>query len=182
MELNVSKEVRVQPKFSKLLYEPLVWRSDGLFKTSYTLFHNEQPIAYFRQDNGLFKQDASIYLPNHDEPLFVFRPKGIINTRVDVESSDIDFEVAKLKPLKWGGGFKIDFLNGNQYFWKSINVWGHKWKLQTADGIKLARLELSTWGTHGTITVLSDAPSPAELRLLIFAGWAQFIFDAQAAG
>ena len=58
---------------------------------------------------------------------------------------------------------------------------GHKWMLRSADGIKIAKLELATWGTHGTITVVSDAPSPAELNLLIFAGWTQYLFEMQAA-
>ncbi len=53
--------------------------------------------------------------------------------------------------------------------------------LTTVDGIKLAKLELSIWGTQGTITVVSDAPAPAELNLLIFVGWAQYLFEAQAA-
>ena len=171
----------MQKKFSKLLNEPLVWKSDGLFKSSYTLYHNEQPMAHFRQESGIFRSDASIYLAEADEPLFIFRPKGVINTRVDVECSDIDFEAAKLKPLKWGGGITITFLNGNEYVWKSVNIWGHKWMLRSADDLKIAKLELATWGTHGTITVVSDAPSPAELNLLIFAGWTQYLFEMQAA-
>ena len=171
----------MQKKFSKLLNEPLVWKSDGLFKSSYTLYDDEQPIAHFRQESGMFKSDASIYLAEADEPLFIFRPKGVINTRVDVESSDIDFEAAKLKPLKWGGGITITFLNGNEYVWKSANMWGYTWLLKTADGLKIAKLELETWGRYGTITVVSDAPAPAELNLLIFAGWTQYLFEMQAA-
>jgi hypothetical protein len=168
-------------KFSKLLNEPLVWKSDGLFKTSQTLYHNDEPIAHFRQEDGILKSDASIYVAGAEEPLFIFRPKGFINTRVDVESDDIDFEVAKLKPLKWGGGITITFLNGNEYLWKSANMWGHTWLLKTADDLKIAKLELETWGRYGTITIVSDAPPPAELNLLIFAGWTQYLFELQAA-
>ncbi len=168
-------------KFSNLLHEPLIWRSDGVFKSSYTMYHNEVPIAHLRQESGVFKQDASIYLAGTDEPLFIFRPKGIMKPHVEVESDDIDFEPAKLKPLKWGGGIDIYFLNGNQYQWKSVNVWGHKWMLTTADGMKIAKLALAKWGTHGTITAVSDDPSPAELNLLIFVGWTQFLFEMQAA-
>lgn len=49
------------------------------------------------------------------------------------------------------------------------------------DGIKIAKLELGTWGGKGTIVIESDAPAPAELNLLIFAGWVQYILEAQAA-
>ena len=170
----------MQPKFSKLLHEPLVWKSDGLFKHSCTLYHDEQPIAYFRQEGGLFKQDASIYLHDADEPLFTFRPKGVINTRVDVESTDIDFEAAKLKPFKWGGGITITFLNGSQYVWRAVDIWGNNWTLKSVDGIKIAKLTLDLWRTQGTITIVSDMPSPAELSLMVFAGWTQYLYEMQA--
>lgn len=65
----------MQQKFSKLLHEPLVWRSDGLFKASYTLYHDEQPIAHFRQESGIFKSDASIYLADADERCLSFGRK-----------------------------------------------------------------------------------------------------------
>lgn len=58
----------MQPKFSKLLYEPLVWKSDGLFKSSHTLYHDDQPLAHFRQESGIFKHDASIYLGDATAP------------------------------------------------------------------------------------------------------------------
>lgn len=112
----------MQKKFSKLLYEPLVWKADGVFKSSYTLYNDEEPLAHFRQESGLFSSDASIYLHDAKEPLFIFRPKGVFNRHIDVESDDIDFEAAKIKPLKWGGGVTVDFLNGNSYIWQRTNV------------------------------------------------------------
>jgi hypothetical protein len=57
----------------------------------------------------------------------------------------------------------------------------YTWLLQTADDLKIAKLELETWGRYGTITIVSDAPPPAELNLLIFAGWTQYLFELQAA-
>ncbi|MEM7335766.1 MAG: hypothetical protein AAF490_27055 [Chloroflexota bacterium] len=171
----------MQKKFSRLLYEPLIWRGDGIFKSSYTLYNGEEPIAHFRQESGIFKQDASIYLTGADEPLFILRPKGIFNMRIEAESSEIDFEPAKIKPHTWGGGATVDFLNGNSYVWKKIDFWNYKWLLTTADEFKIAKLELGRWGTTGTITVVSDDPAPAELNLLIFVGWAQYIFELQMA-
>jgi hypothetical protein len=31
----------MQPKFSKLLHKPLIWKSDGLFKSSQTLYDGD---------------------------------------------------------------------------------------------------------------------------------------------
>ncbi len=169
----------MQKKFSKLLYEPLVWRGDGFFTTATTLYYGEEPIAHFRQESGIFKQDASIYLTGAEEPLFILRPKGVFNMRVEAESNEIDFEPAKIKPHTWGGGIKVDFVSGNSYVWKHTDFWNNKWLLTTEDGFKIAKIELGKWGTTGTITVVSDDPPPAELNLLIFAGWAQYIFEMQ---
>ena len=99
--------------------------------------------------------------------------------RVEAESDEIDFEPAKIKPHTWGGGIKVDFVSGNSYIWKHTDFWNNKWLLTTEDGFKIAKLELGRWGTTGTITVVSDDPPPAELNLLIFAGWAQYIFEMQ---
>ncbi|MFK7801428.1 MAG: hypothetical protein AB8G95_07350 [Anaerolineae bacterium] len=169
-------------KFNKLLHEPLIWKMDGMFKRSYSLFHDEEPLAQFRQESGMFKMDGSIYLHEAKEPLFIFRPKGVFSTRVEVESNDIDFQAAKIKPRKWGGGIDIDFLNGNSYSWQRTNMWNGKWHLKSADGLMIAELRSNALGTSRTITIESDKPHPAELNLLIFGGWAQFIFEMQAAG
>ncbi len=171
----------MQKKFSKLLNEQLIWKKDGIFKAAYTLYHGELPIAHFRQESGLLKSDVSIYLAGAEEPLFIFRPKGIINSKLEVESDDIDFIPAKLKLLPWNKGLSVQFANGNSYIWKSFDFWGQKWRLTTADGRKIAKLKLNKWGSTGTITVDSDDPSPAELNLLIFAGWAQYMLLMQAA-
>ncbi len=172
----------MQKKFSKLLYEPLVWKGDGLFKSSYTLYHEEQPIAHFRQESGLLKSDASIYLAGEEAPLFIFRPKGTFKQTFEVECEDIDFVPAKFKLLSWNKGIEVNFVNGNRYVWKSVDTWGHKWMLTSADGQKIAKLQLSKWASTGTITVVSDQPAPAELNLLIFVGWTQYLLLLQAAG
>lgn len=168
-------------KFHKLLHEPLNWKSDGIFKRSYTLYHNDQPLAQIRQESGIFKSDASIYLHEAKEPLFIFQPKGIFHSRVEVESNDIDFQAAKIKPNRWGGGVTINFLNGNIYRWHRTNIWSSEWSLKSADNLEIANLKSNAFGTNRTITILSDAPAPAELNLLIFAGWVQYILELQAA-
>ena len=169
-------------KFHKLLDEPLDWKIDGIFKRSYTLYHQNEPLAHFQQESGIFKMDGSIYLHEAKEPLFIFRPKGLFESRVDVESSDIDFEPAKLKPHRWGGGLKIDFLNGNRYSWEKSDFWNSSWALKGENEGIIAVIQANTFGTNRTLTILSDAPHPAELNLLIFAGWAQYIFELQAVG
>lgn len=172
----------MRQKFHKLLQEPLIWKSDGLFKQSYTLYHADLPIAHLRQESGIFKSDASIYWHEAKEPVFIFRPKGILNTRIDIECNDLDFAPAKLKPLRWGGGLEVHFLDGNKYIWKHSNFWNNRWVLtSSADNLEIATLQVKTWSSGGTITLLSDAPSPAELNLLLFAGWTQYIFEQQAA-
>lgn len=168
-------------KFNQLLHEPLVWKNDGILKRSVTLYHNEQPVAQFRQDHGLLNMTASIYLTGDEVPLFVFRPKGVFKQTLEVECHHVDFAPAKFKLLPWNKGVSITFANGDEYIWKSVNMWGKKWLLTSADGIKVAKLELGRWGSTGTITIVSDHPSPAEMNLLIFTGWVQYLFLMQQA-
>ena len=168
-------------KFNQLLHESLEWKQDGLWGRAYTLTHRDTPLAQIKQDHGIFKQDASIYVPDEVGALYIFRPKGILNRTIEVESGDIDFVPAKLTPHRWGGGLTAKFSSGNQYKWRKTNVWGRTWQLTTAEGRLIATQNLGTWANKGTITLLSDAAAPAELTQLIFAGWAQMIFELQAA-
>ena len=168
-------------KFSQLLHEPLQWKHDGMLSRSMTLRHRDSVIAQWKQDHGALKSDVSIYVPDSTEPLFVFRPKGVFNRKIEVESSDPAFEPAKLQPHKWGGGLDAHFANGNRYIWRKTSMWGRQWRLTTADGIKIAKIELGKWSNNGTITIVSDAPAPTELALLIFAGWSAMILELQAA-
>lgn len=176
------RENMMQPKFKKLLHEPLVWKSDGFFKHSYTLYHAEKPLAHWRQESGMFNNDASIYWHDADQPAFILRPKGILHPTIEIDSSDVDFEAAKIKPYGLGNGLAIEFANGNQYSWRSVNLSGSKWILTKTEGIEIAKLKTGGLGSESTLTIVSDAPAPAELSLLIFVGWTQYIYIIQLAG
>jgi hypothetical protein len=69
----------------------------------------------------------------------------------------------------------------DEYVWELPDIWMYTWLLQTADDLKIAKLELETWGRYGTITIVSDAPSLDEINFLIFASWTQSLFELQAA-
>jgi len=168
-------------KFNQLLHEPLTWKNDDIWGRTYTLRHGDTVLAHLEQDQGLFKSDASIYVPDEEKALYIFRPKGILNRRLEVESSDIDFVPAKLIPHTWSDGVTIHFSSGNQYEWNKTDFWGRTWQLTTAEGVTIATQKLGTWSNKGIFTILSDAPAPAELTQLIFAGWVEMILELQAA-
>ena len=101
---------------------------------------------------------------------------------INIDSSDVDFEAAKIKPYRLGNGVAIEFANGNQYSWRSVNLSGSKWILTKTEGIDIAKLKIGGLGSESTLTIVSDAPAPAELSLLIFVGWTQYIYIIQSAG
>ena len=168
-------------KFANLLHEKIEWKQDGFWAQSYTLYHHDTPLAMLKQDQGIFSMDGSIYLPDETKPRYQFRPKGFLKRHLEVDTNDFEYAPAKLTPHRWGGGLKARFTSGNAYEWQRTDFWGRQWTLTDHNDQQMATLTVGSLGQKGTLTILSDAPPPAELAQLIFAGWYQLIVELQMA-
>lgn len=167
-------------KFDRLVQETLAWKQAGVFKRSWQLFRDDRPVASLRQDRGLLRSDASVYLEGRDEPLFRLRPRGVFKRQIVVESDDERLRAATIRPNLWLTQVDVRFAEGNQYRWTRDNFWNTKWVLQTEDEITIASLERGTLKLNGTFTLLtSDFPNH-ELTLLLFTGIYSMIRQAQS--
>lgn len=170
-------------KLIQLTNIPLEWKGDGIFKTAWTVYHDEKPIVHFRQDRGVFKADIAVYVAGEEEPLFVFVPKGVIRSSVEVESADIEYDQLATMKHRWMGGCHIHTLAHHDYEWKHKDFLGKKWEMVAVSDPEtpLAQIESATLSFKGTLTLLTDKIEPHEFAIATLGGLAMLILQAQAA-
>lgn len=66
---------------------------------------------------------GTLAIPNFATERWVFKPKGILKSRITILDAGTDDVLAVYLPKFWGGG-EVEFVQGNRFHWKSNSAWG----------------------------------------------------------